>query len=168
MIQISEIKWDTDGEDCGLPLTMEIDDVPEDEIADAMSDITGFCVAGFVIDGYSEEIAVPEADAKQIRYLISHEPKDEKECFGEDETFVETVRFPDETEMDVKLCGVQYEQGADMNRPWTEAVLFRNGCEVACSEVEDTFFGDWELSYGNRFYIAHVSQKKEGEKNERN
>lgn len=37
-----------------------------------------------------------------------------------------TAIFGNGIEMDIKLCGVQYEDGG-FNKPWTEAVLFKNG-----------------------------------------
>lgn len=44
---VSDIVWDTDGEDVDLPTewTMEVED-PED-IADELSDIFGWCVESF-------------------------------------------------------------------------------------------------------------------------
>lgn len=49
------IEWDTDGEDAddiiGLPSWVEIpSDVDEDDIADYLSDVFGFCVFGFEIE----------------------------------------------------------------------------------------------------------------------
>lgn len=64
--------------------------------------------------------------------------------FGEDDTISITITFLEGYEMDIKCCGVQYEEGGN-NVAWTEAVLFKDGCEVACSEPSEEFFGEWEL-----------------------
>lgn len=49
-----DIEWDTDGEDAdmiGLPSWVEIPSyVDEDDIADYLSDVFGFCVIGFEIE----------------------------------------------------------------------------------------------------------------------
>ena len=64
--------------------------------------------------------------------------------WGEDDTVSITVQFPEGYEMDIKCCGVQYEEGGN-NVAWTEAVLFKDGCEVAVSEPSEDFWGEWEL-----------------------
>ena len=74
---------------------------------------------------------------------------------GEDEAIVRTVKFPGDIEMDIKCCGVRYEDGGN-NSAWTEAVLFHMGCEVVCSEPRDTFMGRWELPYHGKIYCADV------------
>lgn len=48
--QITQIVWDTDGEDIDLPTEMIAivgGDSPEDELSDYLSDNTGFCHFGF-------------------------------------------------------------------------------------------------------------------------
>lgn len=49
-----DIKWDTDGDEeilKTLPKDMDIpDDVDEENVADWLSDETGFCVFGFVLE----------------------------------------------------------------------------------------------------------------------
>ncbi|MFA5418779.1 MAG: hypothetical protein WC341_09995 [Bacteroidales bacterium] len=59
---VTNIKYDTDGEKIDLPDRLEIelpDDTEEDEVADLLSDeisnITGFCHFGFVIEGEDEK-----------------------------------------------------------------------------------------------------------------
>ena len=92
-----------------------------------------------------------------IHFLLKHEPKDENENFGIDETISKSVTFDDGCVMDIKCCGVEYEEGTT-NLPWTEAVLFNDkGGEICCSEVSDDFFGDWELEANGNKYIVHVS-----------
>ena len=77
----------------------------------------------------------------------------------EDETFAFTAKFPDGYEMDVKCCGVQYESGSS-NSAWCEAVLFNSrGGEVACTDVEDEFLGDWELEHDGVRYVVDVLEE---------
>jgi len=51
------------------------------------------------------------------------------DMMGEDDTYSETVNFDDGIEIDIKICG------ADNDKPWVEAVMFCDGCEVSCSDV---------------------------------
>lgn len=46
--KVTDIDWDTDGEKIDLPSEVEIKEyVPEEDIADALSDMYGFCVNNF-------------------------------------------------------------------------------------------------------------------------
>lgn len=49
-----DIKWDTDGDDevlKTLPKEMDVpNDIDEEDVADWLSDETGFCVFGFVLE----------------------------------------------------------------------------------------------------------------------
>ena len=54
MITVTEIDWETDGEDIDLPTTMDVPaDLEEDEIADYLSDQKGWLVNGFVMGAES-------------------------------------------------------------------------------------------------------------------
>ena len=75
----------------------------------------------------------------------------EDEYQGEDNTITVTAVFPDGMKMDVKCCG------CDNDPSWTEAVLFQDGSEVCCTDVEEEFLGPWELDDNGRRYIAIVS-----------
>jgi len=53
---VTDIDWDTDGEDIDLPSELEIDILDdmdsediEDYVSDSISDITGFCHYGFTL-----------------------------------------------------------------------------------------------------------------------
>ena len=89
--------------------------------------------------------------------MLNIEPADESECLGEDETISYTADFGNGMEIDVKICGVQYKEG-ESNTAWTEAVLFHNGSQVACTDVCDEFAGDWQLDYNGDTYIVHVKE----------
>lgn len=61
--KVTDIKYDTDGETIDLPSTLEIevdearleDENIEDILSDEISNITGFCHFGFVIEGEDEK-----------------------------------------------------------------------------------------------------------------
>lgn len=51
MQTVTNIQWDTDGEDVGLPTTVQIpDDIKADDIADHLSDTFCFCVFSFQVE----------------------------------------------------------------------------------------------------------------------
>ena len=104
----------------------------------------------------SASITITKKLANEINYLLRHgDPS-----FGEDLTIVKTAVFDNGYEMDIKCCGVQYEEG-EVNTAWTEAVLFHNGSEVCCSDPCDEFVGEWELSDGDNVYVVNVSVEEE-------
>ena len=86
---------------------------------------------------------------------LTAEPKSESDCLGEDEKISHTVKFDDGKEMDIEICGVQYEEGSS-NLPWTQAVLYENGCEVAVSEPSEAFDGEWSLDDDGNTYTVLV------------
>lgn len=109
-----------------------------------------------------ELLVVPKEVADRIDYLLTHEPTNEEECMSEDETICYTKRFYGlPFEMDIKLCGVQYEEG-NSNTPWCEAVLFElddYGChEVSVSDVEYEFFGKWSLEHDGVEFVVNVKK----------
>ena len=55
--------------------------------------------------------------------------------------------------MDIKLCGANEETA------WTEAVLFKDGYEIACTDCMDTILGEWEIDYNDVAYIAYVTEE---------
>lgn len=100
-------------------------------------------------------LTISKADAETINQYLTVEPKSEDECLGEDTTISYTACFDNGIEMDIKCCGVQYHEN-ESNLAWTEAVLFENGAEVACTEVEDEFIGEWVCEYDNDEYVVIV------------
>ena len=105
-------------------------------------------------------LTVSAQDAELIKEYLSIEPESEDECLGEDRTITYTVKFGNGIEMDIKLCGVRYDESEESNKPWTEAVLFKNGREICCTEPDDEFFGEWQCEIGEDVYIAVVSAEK--------
>lgn len=98
---------------------------------------------------YIQRVNITPSQAKVIEGYLNASNEDEYQ--GEDNTISVTAVFPDGMEMDVKCCG------CDDAPSWTEAVLFRDGSEVCCTDVEEEFPGPWELDYNGRRYIAIVS-----------
>ena len=79
----------------------------------------------------------------------------------EDETITHTAIFDDWVEMDIKVCGVQYDENTDNNNAWTEAVLYdENGYEIAFTEPQDDYFGEWRIASDNDIYVANVKKEK--------
>ncbi len=98
---------------------------------------------------YRAILCISTVALEQINKYLSAKRKDEYQ--GEDNTITYTVRFPDGKEMDVKCCGCRDEAS------WTEAVLFdERGCQIACSDVEETFDGPWELEADGVLYITKI------------
>lgn len=108
---------------------------------------------------YEKIIEISKEQLTQIDKYLTTEPTCEDECFGENETITNTAVFPDNIEMDVKCCGVRYDENATSNTAYTEAVLFKNGCEVCCSEPSDEYAGIWTLEYNNNEYTIIVEEK---------
>lgn len=106
---------------------------------------------------HERTITVPREEAAVIRRYLRREPQSEAECMGEDTIITHTAVFDDGFEVDVKCCGVQYQEGVS-NRPWTEAVLFHHGYEITFTEPEEDYFGTWTLWHGNDAYVVTVAE----------
>jgi hypothetical protein len=104
---------------------------------------------------YEKTIYVSQTLLNMVNKHLTVEPTCREECLGEDNTISVTADFGNGIEMDIKCCSVQYEEG-ESNLAWTEAVLFRSGSEVCCSEPSDEFEGEWELEYKGDKYVVHV------------
>lgn len=113
---------------------------------------------------YEEYISISKEEADMINRYLTVEPESEEDCLDEDETIVYSATFSNENVMDIKCCGVQYEEGS-CNTAWSEAVLFeKNGSfliQVNCTDVSDNFLGEWRLDDedGNT-YVVHVIVKE--------
>lgn len=108
---------------------------------------------------FEQTIKIPKEKAKQINNYLQHEPTCEEECLHENETITNTATFPDNIEMDIKCCGVQYNKDESNNTAWTEAVLFQNGHEICCSEPADEYLGQWTLEYNDNEYTVIIEEE---------
>lgn len=105
---------------------------------------------------FEEIIKVNKEDFEVINRYLTVQPQTEAESQSEDDTIVYTAKFSDGKFIDIKCCGVQFDEDND-NTSWTEAVLFdQNGVEICCSDVCDYFLGKWELEDDGNKYIVHV------------
>ena len=84
MITVTEIDWETDGEDVDLPTTMDVpSDLEEDEIADYLSDQKGWLVNGFVMG--AESLRAERVYDKYQVYVIN--PDRTEDLYGEYESY---------------------------------------------------------------------------------
>ena len=93
--------------------------------------------------------------AELIQTILKMTGKEIYDSYGlkRDEVIAEVVRFPlTGFEMDIK-CVIPTEE---TEKPWTEAVLFYEGREVAMTEPDETFFDTWELSYVDHTFTAII------------
>lgn len=101
---------------------------------------------------------VSKKDLANYKRHLEEEPSCEDECLGENSTLTLTADFGGGMEMDVKICGVQYREG-ESNKAWSEAVLFKDGSEVCCSEPADIIEGEWSLAYEGTVFTAIVKEE---------
>lgn len=106
---------------------------------------------------FEKTVAISENLAERVRHILEDEPASYEDCFGSKEPAITvTAIFDDGHMVDVKCCGVDYEEGG-CNTGWTEAVMFDSaGCELGFTDVEDYFVGDWAIEDGDAEYIVHV------------
>lgn len=123
---------------------------------------------------YYAEVKVDPATAVQIDFFLNGDVTRET-CQNEDETITHTAHFDNGYEMDIKCCGVYYEDYYDeyynndedldeddflpvCNNSYVDAVLFNEkGYEVALADPsEDEYLGEYELEYNGDTYIANV------------
>lgn len=90
---------------------------------------------------YIETIRVSESEMTSIYTHIFAK-------VGRENNISNRVRFPDGMEMDIVACSG--------DPGWTEAILFRNGGECGCSDVEEKYEGVWSLCCDGVMYITVV------------
>ena len=106
---------------------------------------------------YNKTIVISKSTFKTINHILTYEPENSDECFGEDLVISKTTIFNNGIQMDIKCCGVQYDEFSDSNTGWTEAVLFNeNGAEICYTEPSDEYVGEWCLEYNGDEYCVNV------------
>jgi len=110
---------------------------------------------------YCCTITISEIEAAQINKHLHEEPSCADDCLGEDIAITHTATFDNGITVDIKCCGVQYNEDEESNTAWTEAVLFKDGHEINCSEPSDEYLGEWILEYNNDEYVVLVEVEKE-------
>ena len=112
---------------------------------------------------YEETVFIKEKFLEMIRKYLTEEPAGPAEGLGEDEVISVNVPFLDGYEMDIRCCGVRFEEG-ECNKAWSEAILFCEGSQVALSDPCDEFEGDWKLDdWNGNTYIVHIKSETEME-----
>ena len=106
------------------------------------------------MDGYVITIKLNEKEKDYIKTLLSMTGEQIYDKYGlkRDETIVHTAKFADDIEIDIKLVICEGE-----DKPYTEAVAFRNGSEIACTDVEDEYLRRWTLDIDNHAYVVIVN-----------
>lgn len=107
---------------------------------------------------YEKTIFLSKEEVKQINKYLHVEPTCEEECLGEDITITNTAVFDNGIEMDIKCCGVQFDENAESNTAWTEAVLFENGSQVCYTEPSDEYLGEWSLEDNGNEYVVFIKE----------
>ena len=94
-----------------------------------------------------DEIVLTKSEVKFCNKCLN------KVILTEDDTLVWSASFGNGFEMDIKLCGANEETA------WTEAVLFKDGFEIGCTDCMDEILGMWEIDYDNVAYITNVVEE---------
>lgn len=110
-----------------------------------------------MITQFRMQLQLDTETVEYLEHLCQYEPQSLDECFTDREPSINfTVKFPNDYQMDIKCCGVDYEEGGS-NTAWTEAVLFNeNGCEVGFTEPEDSILGEFWIERDNINYTVEV------------
>ena len=96
---------------------------------------------------------IPTERADFINRLLKYTGAEIYNIYGfkRDETISENVRFSDDIEIDIKIVICEGTE-----KPYTEAVIFKDGSEISCSCPEDYFLGDWVLEYLDDTYVITI------------
>lgn len=107
-----------------------------------------------------KEILIDGETATQIENdLKSDDIKDLWKKYDPSLTDSYSADFGDGIEMDIRFCCGDLDDATSGNPLWTEAVLFENGVQVACTDTEFYFLGKWELEYMGTRYCVEVKTK---------
>ena len=103
-----------------------------------------------------QTITLSHKEMEQIKDLLHLTGDEIREKYGykRDDAIVHTVKFPDEIEIDIKLVICEHDT------PYTEGVLFQNGCEQTGTGPMDTYEGKWRFHFKNTEYIVMVEEEK--------
>lgn len=103
-----------------------------------------------------ENIELSHEELAYIKELLSMTGNQIYDKYGlhRDETICHTAKFSDGVEADIKLVICE-----DDYTPYTEAVLYKNGCELMCTTPEDEYEGVWELESDDTKYVVVVREE---------
>lgn len=106
---------------------------------------------------YDAQQAVNEDKAKFVDNAISLTSAQIRNRYGIHQSLIaiETVRIrKTDYEIDVRLVTSDDDDAA----PYSEAVLFCCGHEVAVTKPHDKFFGTWELAHGKDSFTVKLTR----------
>lgn len=100
---------------------------------------------------YTKDYYIEQSEHELCKTLLSMTGNQiyDKYGFKRDETITSTVIFTDHFQMDIQLVICDGD-----SKPYVQAILFENGCEVACSDVLDELLDEYKLEYNATIYIA--------------
>lgn len=103
-----------------------------------------------------QTITLSHNEMEQVKDLLSLTGSEIYKKYGykRDDTIVHTVKFPNDIEIDIKLVIREHDT------PYTEGVLFQNGCEQTGTGPMDTYAGKWRFHFKNTEYIVMVEEGK--------
>lgn len=101
-----------------------------------------------------QTIKIANAEMQLINNLLNMTGDEIYQKYGykRDEKITHTAKFPNGIEADIKL--VICEEGT----PYTEGVLFHDGCELICTEPNYTYDGEWNFEYDGAEYTVLVEK----------
>ena len=101
-------------------------------------------------------IKIPTKELNYINELLKLNGDEIYQKYGlkRDEIITHTAKFQNGIEADIKLVICEEEP------PYTEGVLFHNGFELARTDCEDEYTGDWYFEVGGEEYCVHVEESK--------
>lgn len=106
---------------------------------------------------YDAQQAVNEDKAKFVDNAICLTSAQIRDRYGVRQNLIalETVRIrKTDYEIDVRLVASDDDDAA----PYSEAVLFCCGHEVAVTKPRDEFFGTWELAHGKDSFTVELTR----------
>lgn len=105
---------------------------------------------------YEETIYVEKEILDGYKALLNGVMDPGSKPLGENESLTYAAVFENGMEMQINIRDIAY--GSNECDPWTEAVLFDAGTEVASTGVCEDLEGDWRLDYDGDTYIVHVRE----------
>lgn len=101
---------------------------------------------------FTKDFYITEEEKQTYQKLLRQTCRKIYDKYGlkRDEAFTHTVVFDDDIQMDIQLVICEND------KPYVQAVLFDNGCEVACSEVIEEIISEFKLNYNNNTYSANT------------
>lgn len=101
-----------------------------------------------------QTIKIANAEMQLINNLLNMTGDEIYQKYGykRDETITHTAKFQNGIEADIKL--VICEEGT----PYTEGVLFHDGCELICTEPNCTYDDEWNFGYDGAEYTVLVEK----------